>query len=332
MAVEASEEISKKEVATYHAKIKDARSEMGRILVGQTAAIDCVFRGLLADGHILIEGVPGIAKTLLMLSLAAVNGCKSKRIQFTPDMLPSDIVGITTYTPEVGFSVVKGPIFTNFVLADEINRAPPKVQSALLEAMQERKTTIGKETYSMERPFLVLATQNTIESIGVYALPAAQIDRFLFKFTMGYPTVEEEKKILKQNITIKRFDDYDLKQPIKTSDVFEMQKAVHKIYLSDEIEDYIVHIVDASRHSKKYDIERGRYIDYGGSPRASIGLFIASKTNAFMKGRNYVTPEDVKEVAHDVMRHRIMLNYEGQAENINVDDIITEIISKVPVV
>ena len=315
----------------YQKDIENIKKELAKALIGQENIVNSCLKALLCNGNILLEGVPGIAKTLLMRSLAAVIGCKFKRVQFTVDLLPSDILGITAYDQTRGFYIVKGPIFSNFFLADEINRAPPKTQSALLEAMQERQVTIGKETFRLDNPFLVIATQNPIESAGVYPLPEAQLDRFLFKISMGYPTAQEEKEILKTNISIHGFEEFKLKVVVSQKDTIKMQEETKKVFLSKDIEEYIVSIVDATRHPHKYKVKLGDYIEYGCSPRASIGLFIASKAEAFINSSKFVTPHDVKNSAYEVMRHRILLNYEGQAEGINTDDIITEILSKVPV-
>jgi MoxR-like ATPase len=323
--------LDKKTIEKYTEKFAKVRTGMKKAVVGQEQAVDTILKGMIVSGHVLIEGFPGVAKTLLMMSMATLTGCKYKRLQFTPDMLPTDITGITSYSPEKGFYTIKGPIFTNFVLADEINRAPAKVQSAMLEAMQERKVTIGTSTYEMDAPFIVLATQNNIESLGVYPLPAAQLDRFMFKINMGYPDHSEEKTILKQNITSNSFESLGVKPVIQPSEILELQRDVHKIFCTDEIEEYIVDLVHATRDYKSAGVELGKYIEYGASPRASIGLYIASKSNALLRGRSFVTPQDVKDVAHDVLRHRIILNYEGQAEQVSIDTIITEVLDKVPV-
>jgi MoxR-like ATPase len=311
--------------------IKKLKAEISKVVVGQETIIDALLRGLLCNGHCLVEGVPGIAKTLLIKTLSRISGCSFSRIQFTVDLMPSDIIGFTAYDARSGFYVVKGPIFSNFVIADEINRASPKTQSAMLESMQERQVTIGKDTFPLYNPFFVMASQNPIESLGVYPLPVAQSDRFLFKIFMDYPKPEEEKIILRQNITLERFDDYNLRNVITPDRIMELQRIVKDVYMSKEIEEYIIKLVDATRNPKKYGIELGKYVEYGGSPRTSIGLFIGSKADALMEGENFVTPQHVKDVAYDVMRHRIILNYEGEAENIKTDDIIKEIISKVPV-
>ena len=323
--------LTEDKILYYHNVLLAIKKEISKVVVGQDSTVNALLVGLLSNGHILVEGIPGIAKTLLIRALSQTTGGIFSRIQFTVDLLPSDITGITSYNPQKGFYVVKGPIFANFLLADEINRAPAKVQSALLEAMQERQTTIGKQTFPMFNPFFVMATMNPIENSGVYPLPEAQIDRFLFKLYMGYPTLENEKKILKQNIQLKKFEEYNIMPIINPQKLIEMQEAVNEEYLSDEIEKYIIRIVDSTRNSKEYNIEMGKYIQYGASPRASIGLYIASKANAFMQGSSFVTPQHIKEIAYPILRHRIILNYEGLADDIKTDNIIKEILSKVPI-
>ena len=312
-------------------KINQGKEEIKKAVVGQEKVIESLFRAIICDGHVLLEGVPGIAKTLMVKSLATITGTKFSRIQFTPDLLPTDIIGITAYHQEKGFFVMKGPIFGNFVLGDEINRSPPKVQSALLEAMQERQVTIGRDTFPLSNPFFVLATQNPIESMGTYPLPAAQLDRFLFKLNVGYPTVDEEKDILEENMTIRDFKFFGLTQAISEKDIIALQESVHNIYSDEKIKQYIVNLTDATRNPSKYNIKFGKYIEYGGSPRASISLYIASKAEAILRGKTFVLPEYVKTVAHDVFRHRILVNYEGQSENIKPEDIMDEILSKVPI-
>jgi MoxR-like ATPase len=323
--------VTQEEVQKYQAIIHKIKREINKIVVGQEIVIEGMIRGLLCDGHVLVEGIPGIAKTLSIRALATATGCEFNRIQFTVDLLPSDIVGITSYDKDRGFYVIKGPLFAHFILADEINRAPPKTQSAMLEAMQERQATIGKTTYELESPFFVMATQNPIESEGVYSLPEAQIDRFLFKLHMTYPKLEEEPKILYQNITTNKFEDFGLKAVTTPEKLMEMQAVVKRVYLGPEVERYIVKLVDASRNPDKYHIRLGKYIEWGGSPRASIALFIAAKANALMRGNAFATPTDVKSVAHDILRHRIILNYEGQAEDIQTDEVVDEILKKIPV-
>jgi len=311
--------------------LNEIKKEISNVVIGQEKVINGFLRALLSDGNVLVEGVPGLAKTLIVRALSRVMGCGFSRIQFTPDLLPTDIIGITAYEREKGFYVLKGPIFGNFILADEINRAPPKVQSALLECMQEKQVTIGKETFPMPLPFFILATQNPLEQLGVYPLPEAQVDRFLFKIDIGYPNLKEEQIILNNNITTNKFENFSLKPKMSAEKILEMQDNVKKIYLDKKIEKYIVQIIDATRNPDKYKIKLGPYIEWGASPRASIGLFIASKAEALMQGKTFVTPQYVKEVAYDVLRHRVILNYEAQSENIKVDDVISEILARVPV-
>ncbi len=285
---------------------------------------------LLSNGHVLLEGVPGLAKTLAIKTLAQVIDAKYSRIQFTPDLLPADVTGTMVYSVKSEqFQVKKGPVFANFVLADEINRAPAKVQSALLEAMQERQVTIGDNTFPLDEPFLVMATQNPIEQEGTYPLPEAQVDRFLLKVVIGYPTKEEEKLIIRQNITNERKEVRPLLRP---QEIIEVQKVCEKIYIDEKIERYIVDIVFATRFPADYGLnDLVSIIDFGASPRASISLARAARSYAFLRGRGYVVPEDVRAVAHDVMRHRLGLTYEAEANNITADDVISEILDKVEV-
>lgn len=315
----------------YSNCLEKIKQEIGKIVIGQEKIINGLLRGLLADGHVLIEGVPGIAKTLVIKALAEATGCMFNRIQFTVDLLPTDITGITAYDEHKGFYTVKGPIFANFVIADEINRAPPKTQSALLEAMQEKQVTIGKQTFKLQNPFFIMANNNPIESSGVYPLPEAQVDRFLFKLNMEYPSDDESKKIIETNVTLKKFEDFNLKPVVSQKKIIEMQRFTKNIKHSERIKEYIVRIVGATRDPKKYDIKLGKYIEWGASPRAYIGLFIAAKADAVLKGDDYITPSHIKAIAHDVLRHRILLNYRGQAEKTKTDNIITEILSKVPI-
>ena len=320
----------KEEIKKCHKLIEKTKKEIAKIIVGQESIINSLFIALLANGHVLVEGVPGVAKTLLIKTMATASGCSFSRIQFTVDLLPTDITGITVYTKEKGFTIIKGPIFANFIVADEINRSPPKTQSSLLEAMQERQTTIGKKTFPLPLPFFVMATQNPIETEAVYPLPEAQVDRFLMKLLMYYPNMTEEEEILEKNIELKRFEEYKIKKVLSPSLILKMQDLTKRIYISEDVKKYIVRIVDSTRNPKKYDIKLGKYIEWGGSPRTSIGLFITSKAKALMEGKDYVTPQHVKDVAHEIMRHRIIISYEGQAENIKGDEIIDEILSKVP--
>jgi MoxR-like ATPase len=321
----------KSRISGHKRVIEDIKKEVSKIIVGQEEVIDTVINGLLADGHILVEGVPGIAKTLMIRALAKATGGVFQRIQFTVDLLPTDITGLTSYNEQKGFYVIKGPIFSNFVLADEINRAPPKVQSAMLEGMAEKQVTIGKETFPMMKPFFVLATENPIETSGTYPLPEAQVDRFLFNIRMGYPSMDEEREILHRNIQVRDFDEYRISAVTSLDKVIQMQETAKEVFISKEVEQYIVSLVDSTRNPKKYGIELGKYIEWGASPRASIFLFTSSKANAMMKGETYVTPAHIKEVAHNVLRHRIILNYEGMADNVTTDQLVSEILSKVPV-
>ncbi|MBO5748364.1 MAG: MoxR family ATPase [Muribaculaceae bacterium] len=303
---------------------------MDQRIVGQKHLVDSLLIALLCNGHILLEGVPGLAKTLAIKTLSNLIDAKYNRIQFTPDLLPADVIGTMIYSVKnEKFEVKKGPVFANFVLADEINRAPAKVQSALLEAMQERQVTIGDSTFKLDDPFLVMATQNPIEQEGTYQLPEAQTDRFLLKVIIGYPTKEEEKIIIRQNIVSQRQSVLPVVSP---AEVREAQSIVEKIYIDEKIENYIVDIVFASREPQKYGLNDLKdIISYGASPRASISLAKASRAYAFLKGRGYVIPEDVRAVCHDVMRHRIGLTYEAEANNIGADEVITDILDKVQV-
>ncbi|WP_289749409.1 AAA family ATPase [Muribaculum intestinale] len=303
---------------------------MEQTIVGQKHLIDSLLIALLSNGHVLLEGVPGLAKTLAIKTLAQVIDAKYSRIQFTPDLLPADVTGTMVYSVKSEqFQVKKGPVFANFVLADEINRAPAKVQSALLEAMQERQVTIGDNTFPLDEPFLVMATQNPIEQEGTYPLPEAQVDRFLLKVVIGYPTKEEEKLIIRQNITNERKEVRPLLRP---QEIIEVQKVCEKIYIDEKIERYIVDIVFATRFPADYGLnDLVSIIDFGASPRASISLARAARSYAFLRGRGYVVPEDVRAVAHDVMRHRLGLTYEAEANNITADDVISEILDKVEV-
>lgn len=304
--------------------------EMNKVIIGQKHMTERLLIGMLADGHILLEGVPGLAKTLAINSLAHVIDAKFSRIQFTPDLLPADLVGTLIYSQKKEeFVVKKGPLFANFVLADEINRSPAKVQSALLEAMQERQVTIGETTFKLDEPFLVMATQNPIEQEGTYPLPEAQVDRFMLKVVINYPKKEEEKLILRQNITSTQATTNTV---LKTKEIINAKKIVREVYLDEKIENYITDIVFASRYPKDFKLSQFEHmISYGASPRASINMALAAKAFAFIKRRGYVIPEDIRAVAHDVMRHRIGLTYEAEAENISSDDIINEILNSVEV-
>ena len=303
---------------------------MDQVIVGQKHLVESLLIGLLSDGHVLLEGGPGLAKTLAIKTLASLIDAQYSRIQFTPDLLPADVIGTMVYSQkDETFQVKKGPVFANFVLADEINRAPAKVQSALLEAMQERQVTIGKETFRLPEPFLVLATQNPIEQEGTYPLPEAQVDRFMLKVVIDYPKLEEEKLIIRQNINGERLN---VKPILKADEIIEARKVVRQVYLDEKIEKYIVDIVFATRYPEKYDLKELKdMIGFGGSPRASINLALAARSYAFIKRRGYVIPEDVRAVAHDVLRHRIGLTYEAEASNMTSDEIVSKILNKVEV-
>jgi MoxR-like ATPase len=304
--------------------------EMNKVIIGQKHMTERLLIGLLANGHILLEGVPGLAKTLAINSLANIIDAKFSRIQFTPDLLPADLLGTLIYSQKKEeFVVKKGPIFANFILADEINRSPAKVQSALLEAMQERQVTIGDSTYKLEEPFLVMATQNPIEQEGTYPLPEAQVDRFMLKVVINYPKKEEEKIILRQNIT-NSFSKTN--KVLSTKEILRARELVREIYLDEKIENYITDIVFATRYPNEYKLSKfSGMISYGASPRASINLALAAKALAFLRRRGYVIPEDIRAIAHDVLRHRIGLTYEAEAENITSEDIINEILNTVEV-
>lgn len=301
---------------------------MDQVIVGQKHLVDSLMIGLLSNGHILLEGVPGLAKTLAIKTLASLIDAKYSRIQFTPDLLPADVMGTMIYSQaKEQFQIKKGPIFANFVLADEINRAPAKVQSALLEAMQERQVTIGEQTFKLDDPFLVMATQNPIEQEGTYPLPEAQVDRFMLKVIIGYPKKEEEKLIIRQNISGRKID---IKPVLQPSEIIEAREIVQKVYIDEKIERYIVDIVFATRFPQDYGLgELKEMISFGASPRASISLALAARAYAFLKQRGYVIPEDVRAVCHDVLRHRIGLSYEAEANNMTAEEIISEILNKV---
>ncbi|ATV27623.1 AAA family ATPase [Prevotella intermedia] len=303
---------------------------MNQVIVGQQHLIDSLLIGLLSDGHILLEGVPGLAKTLAIKTLSQLISAKYSRIQFTPDLLPADVIGTQIYSQkEEKFQVKKGPVFANFVLADEINRAPAKVQSALLEAMQEHQVTIGEETFTLPTPFMVMATQNPIEQEGTYMLPEAQVDRFMLKVVIDYPTLEEEKRVIRENLN----EHLPIVTPVTSADdILEARSVVREVYIDEKIEQYIADIVFATRYPERYDLASLRQmITFGGSPRASINLAKAARAYAFIKRRGYVVPEDVRAVAHDVLRHRIGLSYEAEASNVNTEGIVSDIINKVQV-
>jgi MoxR-like ATPase len=306
------------------------RQEISRVLVGQKNLVDRLLVGLVTNGHILLEGVPGLAKTLSLKTLAAATQLKFHRLQFTPDMLPADIVGTMIYNPRDGsFHTKHGPIFSNFILADEINRAPAKVQSALLEAMQERQVTLGDDTYELPQPFLVMATQNPLEQEGTYPLPEAQVDRFMLKVIVDYPNRTEERAILESMATSE--PNLSVRPVVSGDDILASRHVVNSVYADDKLKDYIVDTVWATRDPKRYGIDLNGYVRYGASPRATIALTMAAKAWAFLNGRGYVTPQDVKTFALDVMRHRVAVSYEAEAENITSENIITKVLETLPV-
>ncbi|MBO5707413.1 MAG: MoxR family ATPase [Bacteroidaceae bacterium] len=318
------------QIERQSAFVTNLQTGMAQVIVGQKHLVESLLIGLLSDGHVLLEGVPGLAKTQAIKTLAALVDAQFSRIQFTPDLLPADVIGTMIYSQkEESFQVEKGPVFANFVLADEINRAPAKVQSALLEAMQERQVTIGKETFQLPKPFLVLATQNPIEQEGTYPLPEAQVDRFMLKVIIDYPKLEEEKLIVRQNI---KGEAPAISPLMSTKEIMEARAVVRQVYLDEKIEQYIADIVFATRYPEKYNLKDIKdYIEFGASPRASINLALAARAYAFIKRRGYVIPEDVRAVAHDVLRHRIGLSYEAEANNITSEEIVSKIINKVEV-
>ncbi len=318
------------EILRESAFITLIRNEVSRIIVGQHYLLDRLLIALISNGHILVEGVPGLAKTLAIKSLSNAVKAKFNRIQFTPDLLPADIIGTVIYDfHSQQFVVKKGPVFANLILADEINRAPAKVQSALLEAMQERQVTIGEETFRLPNPFMVMATQNPIEQEGTYPLPEAQVDRFMLKVVINYPEAEEERRIIRQNINQKP----DPIRPVaSTDDILRAQETVPKVYVDEKMETYILHLVAATRYPEKFGLEVMKpYIAYGASPRASINLALGARAHAFVKQRGFVIPEDVRALAYDVLRHRIGLTYEAEADEITTDQIIAEILNKVEI-
>jgi len=306
------------------------RHEVGKVLVGQKAMVDRLLAALLCGGHVLLEGVPGLAKTLTVKTLSAALNTRFQRIQFTPDLLPADLIGTLIYNPREGtFSTKKGPIFANIILADEINRAPSKVQSALLEAMQEHQVTIGEETFRLEEPFLVMATQNPIEQEGTYPLPEAQVDRFMFKVLVDYPDKHEEREVVERALgDVSR----EVRPVIEPEEIFACREILSMIYVDEKVKDYVVDVVAATRRPAQYDLaDLEPLIDYGASPRASIYLTQGARAGAFLAGRGYVTPQDVKDVGHDVLRHRVILSYEAEAEEMTADDVVAKVLARVPV-
>jgi MoxR-like ATPase len=317
-------------VETESAFVRNLTDQMRQVIIGQQYLVDRLLIGILADGHVLIEGVPGLAKTLSVRSLARAIDARFQRIQFTPDLLPADLIGTMIYNPQTSeFSVKKGPVFTNIVLADEINRAPAKVQSALLEAMQERQVTIGETTFPLDQPYLVLATQNPIEQEGTYPLPEAQVDRFMLMLKIGYPTPSEERQIMDLN-TAQVFP--EITPVVGPADIIRAREVLRDIYVDDKIKDYIVNVVFATREPENYGLSDMKdLIAFGASPRATIYLSLAAKAHAFLKGRGYVTPEDIKAIGHDVLRHRVLVTYEAEAEEIDSDAIVSKVFDAVEV-
>lgn len=318
-----------KNAVIYSNELKGVIDEIHKVIIGQEDVIEKLILALIADGHVLLEGMPGLAKTLMIKVLSDTIDASFKRIQFTPDLLPADITGTRIYNQNTcTFSTKRGPIFANFILADEINRAPPKVQSALLEAMQERQVTISEESLNLERPFFVMATQNPVETQGTYELPEAQVDRFMFKVLLDYPTQEQEQEIIRM---IAGGSMPQTQKIIKPSRIIEIQKFNHSIYMDEKISKYITDMVQATRKPELYGLDIKNIIEYGASPRASIYLALGGKAKAMLAGRGYVTPEDIKSIAKDVLRHRIILTYEALAENVTSDSIVSSILDKVPV-
>ncbi|TMA41068.1 MAG: MoxR family ATPase [Deltaproteobacteria bacterium] len=324
-------------IASINDQVKDAsafayklREEIGTVVVGQRYLVDRLLVGLLANGHVLLEGVPGLAKTLSVKTLAQAISATFRRIQFTPDLLPADLIGTMIYNPrDGGFTTRKGPVFAQLVLADEINRAPAKVQSALLEAMQEHQVTIGDATHALPEPFLVLATQNPIEQEGTYPLPEAQVDRFMLKLRIGYPSREEERQILDRMATTANHQ--AVRAVVTPAEILAARALVDQIYIDDKVKEYIVNIVFATREPAAYQLDLGPLIQYGASPRATLYLTLAAKAHAFLQGRGYVTPQDVKSIGPDVLRHRVIVTYEAEAEEIDADEVVRRVFDGVPV-
>ena len=324
-----SVEAIRKEVEAQSKFVARLRDRMARVIVGQQYMVDRLLVGLLANGHVLIEGVPGLAKTTAVKTLAQAMNCSFSRIQFTPDLLPADLIGTLVYSPKDGeFTTKKGPIFANIILADEINRAPAKVQSALLDAMQERQVTIGDTTYPLEEPFMVMATQNPIEQEGTYPLPEAQVDRFMLKLRVNYPSKIEEREIMDR---VNLLHAPEVRPAVTREEILQAQALVNQIYVDEKAKDYIVNIVQATRHPEAFELNINHLIEYGASPRATIYLQQAARALAFLQGEGNVFPNDVKQVAMDILRHRIIVTYEAEAENMTSEDIIRQILDTVPV-
>jgi MoxR-like ATPase len=327
-----SEKELQRKVEEYGEKIQKVEEQVQKGIIGQEDTIRKVLLCVVADGNVLLEGVPGLGKSLLVELLGqTVEETRFNRIQFTPDLLPADIMGIEAYNEEEGFYTEKGPIFANFILADEINRAPPKVQSAMLQSMQENQVSIGEETYDLPKPFFVLATQNPIEQGGTYPLPEAQVDRFLFKIFVDYPEKETEIELVDKNADLQSIDDYEIEEVVSSEELMEIQELSKEIIVSDEIKKYIVDLVEATRNPEDFGMDHGEFIEYGCSPRGSIYLALAARAHALAEKRHYVTPEDVRSVIEEVFQHRIILNYEGEARDIEKIDIIQDVVDNVPV-
>lgn len=310
--------------------VQRVTDEIGKVIVGQKYVVERLLLGMLANGHVLLEGVPGLAKTMAVTTLARTLRMKFQRIQFTPDLLPADLVGTLIYNPRTGdFTVKKGPIFANIILADEVNRAPAKVQSALLESMQEKQVTIGEQTFRLDKPFLVLATQNPIEQEGTYPLPEAQVDRFMLKLKIVYPNRQEELQILDRMAFTEKL--IEVEPVVSPEDILRARTVVDEIYIDDKVKEYIVDIVFATREPKKYGLDIEQYIEWGASPRATLYLTVVSKAYAFLQGRGYVTPQDVKSIGMDVLRHRVIISYEAEAEDMTSEDIIQKVFDEIQV-
>jgi len=323
-------EVINQKIREESAFIPSLKAEIGKVIVGQDYLIDRLIIGMLANGHVLLEGVPGLAKTLTVKTLASVLKTSFHRIQFTPDLLPADLIGTLIYNPkESDFFTKKGPVFANIILADEINRAPAKVQSALLEAMQEHQVTIGDQTFHLPEPFLVMATENPIEQEGTYPLPEAQVDRFMLKLKIDYPSIEEERRILDRMACTET--DISVQSIIDPKVILRARRMVDEIYMDDKIKDYILSIVFATRDPEKYGLDIKEYLRYGASPRATIALTVGSRAHAFLQGRGYVTPQDVKSMAPDILRHRIIVSYEAEAEELTSENLIDKVLSEIPV-
>ncbi len=323
-------EVINQKVREQSAFVATLKTEIGKVIVGQEYLVDRLIIGMLSNGHVLLEGVPGLAKTLTINTLAQALDTSFQRIQFTPDLLPADLIGTLIYNQKDGdFVIKKGPVFANVILADEINRAPAKVQSALLEAMQEKQVTIGDETFKLPRPFLVMATENPIEQEGTYPLPEAQVDRFMLKLKVGYPTIEEERRILDR--MAHSVTDIPITPVLHPDEIIKAREIVDEIYIDEKIKDYILSIVFATREPSTYNLDIADYLQYGASPRATIFLTMGARAHAFMQGRGYVTPQDVKSIAPDILRHRVIVSYEAEAEELTSEDLIEKILSEIPV-